>query len=130
MMCPMEEKMPEVAEAAGEQAARDQAAQQAERDLIEQRGGVSATHNESGVPVTGPATVADSGDRNFVTSPPGQQPVLAADAAAAAEPVAVEDEPPAQSALKEDWVAHAVAQGDDPEEAKDMTKAELIEKHG
>jgi hypothetical protein len=37
------------------------------------------------------------------------------------------DPPPAQAALKQDWVDYAVGQGEDPAQAADMTKAELIE---
>ena len=147
MMCPMEEKMPEVAEAPGEQAARDQSAQEAERALIAERGGVSATSNESGVPVN-PGTVVDTGDRNFVTGEPGTQPVLAAEPEGppgtfaeqlnvpetpeAAEPEGeAEYEPPARSALKAEWVDHAVEQhGADRDEAEAMTKDELMDRYG
>jgi hypothetical protein len=39
-------------------------------------------------------------------------------------------EAPAQSALKGDWVDHAVASGADRDEAEAMTKAELVERYG
>ena len=38
--------------------------------------------------------------------------------------------PPAQSALKADWVDHAVSQGMDPAEAADSTKDALVEQFG
>jgi hypothetical protein len=144
---PMDEKMPDVAEAAGEQAARDQAAQEAERALIAERGGVSATSNESGVPVN-PGTVVDSGDRNFVTGEPGTQPVLAAEPegtpGAFAEVLNVPEaagpdgevdaqgkpEPPAKSASKGDWVEYAVDMGMSMDEAEAKTKDDLIEEFG
>jgi len=88
-----------------------------------------ATSNES-LP-SNPPPAQDSGDRNWVTGEPGSQPVLASEAIVTepAEPEP-EDGPPARSALKADWVEHAVAQGTDPEEAENMTKAELITEHG
>jgi hypothetical protein len=82
-------EVPEVAEAPGEQSARDQA-HLAEQQLAEQRGGTSATHNESGVPAAG---APDSGDRNWVTSPPGQQPVLASEALTEAPETMAEPDP-------------------------------------
>jgi hypothetical protein len=39
-------------------------------------------------------------------------------------------EMPAKSALKEEWVDHAVSQGAKREEAEDMTKAELQNEYG
>lgn len=44
-----------------------------------------------------------------------------------AEPSVVK---PAPSASKADWVAYAVARGDDPATAEASTKAELIARHG
>lgn len=46
------------------------------------------------------------------------------------EPDEGNDGPPPKSALKQDWVDHAVSRGEDPEAAESMTKDELIEKHG
>ena len=47
-------------------------------------------------------------------------------------PYRVADEPPAptRSASKAEWVAHAVSQGMDPEEAEASTKADLIAAYG
>lgn len=39
-------------------------------------------------------------------------------------------EPPPVSAVKAEWVDHAVAQGVDPAEAEAMKKAELVEQFG
>lgn len=51
--------------------------------------------------------------------------------AVTAEPdVAAGSERPARSASKADWVAFAVAQGSDPDEAEAATKAELVERYG
>ena len=95
-----------------------------------------ATSNESSVagpPPPGP----DSGDRNFVTAPEGMAPILARDAvlteaegADDALSVEREDGPPAQSALKAEWVEYAVDQGMPMDEAEAKTKADLIEEFG
>jgi hypothetical protein len=37
---------------------------------------------------------------------------------------------PAPSALRQDWVAYAISQGEDAETAGRMTKADLMSKHG
>lgn len=49
--------------------------------------------------------------------------------APAPEP-AVDSERPADRAPKSDWTAYAVAQGADPGDAEDMTRAELIDRYG
>lgn len=41
-----------------------------------------------------------------------------------------ESDPPSQADLKADWIDYAVEQGMDPDEAEDLTKAELIEQFG
>jgi hypothetical protein len=46
------------------------------------------------------------------------------------ETAAPGDGPPAQTALKADWVAFAVSQGADPEGAEGSTKQELIDLYG
>jgi hypothetical protein len=59
-------------------------------------------------------------------------PVLAADAdfATTVDEIPSETRPPAINAPKADWVDHAIAQGHDPDEAENMTKASLIETYG
>lgn len=66
----------------------------------------------------------DAGDRPEVAAPPQEV------GGTGLEPDEGNDGPPPKSALKQDWVDHAVAQGEDPEAAESMTKDELIEKHG
>jgi hypothetical protein len=94
-----------------------------------------ATSNES-LPAN-PPTGTDSGDRNWVTAPEGMAPTLARDAvvteaAGADDSLSVEtdDGPPAQSALKAEWVEYAVDQGMPQDEAEAKTKADLIEDFG
>lgn len=48
----------------------------------------------------------------------------------AAADVEVRSGPPSVRAAKEDWVAHAVAQGADPGEAAAATKADLVASYG
>lgn len=45
------------------------------------------------------------------------------------EPVALSDEAPAKSANKPDWVAYAVLQGMDPDEAEKATKDDLVSRY-
>lgn len=61
------------------------------------------------------------------------EPVVATtdDEVAETEPDEPEDDgPPTHSAAKADWLAWAIAQGADPDEAAAATKAELIDTYG
>lgn len=121
--------------------------------LAGQRLGTNTTHNESLVNPVQP----QPGPRgpNFVTGAMGE-PIPAGEGVVPERPsvgaedfrtgqaqgehpdqppqhpseVSTEQEPPPVSALKGEWVEHAVAQGEDPETAESKTKAELIEEHG
>lgn len=63
-----------------------------------------------------------AGDETTSAAGSEDPPALAEDPGSADAPVT-----PAQHALKEEWVAYAVAQGASEEDAEAMTKAELIE---
>lgn len=90
--------------------------------------------NPHGPEVVSPEIHGSEGVRPIRGGPVPTEPAVqeAAETSHAAEVTEVEPstERPAKSASKAEWVAYAVSQGDDPDEAEAASKAALIERHG
>lgn len=82
-----------------------------------------------------PAEIAAEAVRERVKNPhprpagdrPGPRVKAAEAPAGTARPSASR---PTNKATKPEWIAYAVAQGEDPEQAEEMTKADLVELYG
>lgn len=80
--------------------------------------------------ITHPDTVHDVGDEVDVSDDRAERLVNIGYAEYVDAPSDDTPDAPAQSAVKADWVDHAVGAGADRDEAEAMTKAELIERFG
>lgn len=103
--------------------------ERAEADAREGRTQVQRNEHPDAGTVELPAEVAEAVERDQAAAD-AQAATTAQAETSDGTAEATRPEPPAQSALKPEWVDHAVASGMDRKTAEGMTKAELIAKTG